>query len=155
MPDFKLTDVSELPYVYVERTCPMVPASISEEMGKAYGDVMAFIQANGLTPTGPALSVYYAYDPNTVTFRAGFFVSADDAKKASGNVKADMTPAGRVVNFTHLGPYSKLSESYGKLMGWLQDEGLALGAPTWEVYVNDPDTTPEDELRTDIYVSLA
>jgi effector-binding domain-containing protein len=124
-------------------------------MGKAYGDVMAFIQANGLTLTGPALSVYYAYDPNTVTFRAGFFVSAEDAKKASGDIRADVTPAGRVVNFMHEGPYSKLGESYNQLMGWLEKEGLSLGAPTWEVYVNDPDSTPEEELRTDIYVTLA
>jgi effector-binding domain-containing protein len=155
MPDFNLIDVAERPYVYVERTCPMVPSSISAEMGKAYTDVMDFIQANGLTLTGPALSVYYSYDPEAVTFRAGFFVSAEDAKKASGDVKADFTPAGRVVNFTHSGPYSKLSESYGMLMGWLQHEGLTLGTPTWEVYVNDPDTTPEEELRTDIYVSVA
>ena len=120
MPDFKLTDVDEQPYVFAERTCPMVPAAISEEMGKAYGDVMGFIQANGLTLTGPALSVYYTYDPNTVTFRAGFFVSAEDAAKASGDIKADVTPAGRVVAFTHAGPYEKLSESYDKLMKWLE-----------------------------------
>jgi effector-binding domain-containing protein len=155
MPDFRLIDVTEQPYVYVERTCAMEPATISEEMGKAYGDAMAFIQANGLTLTGPALSVYYTYDPQTVTFRAGFFVSTEDAKKASGDVKADTTPAGRVVNFVHTGPYSKLSESYQELMAWLEKEGLTLGAPTWEVYVNDPDSTPEEELRTEIYVSLA
>jgi effector-binding domain-containing protein len=40
-------------------------------------------------------------------------------------------------------------------MAWLEKEGLTLGAPTWEVYVNDPDSTPEEELRTEIYVSLA
>ena len=41
------------------------------------------------------------------------------------------------------------------VMEWLQGEGLSLGAPTWEVYVDDPDSTPEEELRTDIYVSFA
>ncbi|MFZ2101781.1 MAG: GyrI-like domain-containing protein [Oricola sp.] len=155
MPEFRLVDVTEQPYVYADCKCAMAPADISRTMGNAFALVMEFIQKNGLTLTGPALSVYYSYDPETVEFRAGFFVSAEDAKKASGAIKAGMTPAGRVVSFTHVGPYSKFSESYGALMEWMQGEGLALGAPTWETYVDDPDSTPEAELRTDIYVSLA
>lgn len=155
MADFKLVDATEQPYVYVDCKCAMVPAEISRTMGNAFAEVMEFIQKNGLVLTGPALAVYYSYDPQTVEFRTGFFVSAEDAKKATGKVKGGTTPAGRVVNFTHVGPYSKLSESYSELMEWLQGEGLSLGAPTWEVYVDDPDSTPEEELRTDIYVSLA
>lgn len=155
MPEFKLIDVTERPYFYVDCNCPMVPAQISETMGKAFMEVFTFMQQNGVAPTDGGLSVYYSYDPDTVDFRTGFFVSAEDAKKASGRIKADVTPAGRVVGFTHVGPYSKFGESYDQLAGWLEKEGLKLGAPTWEVYVNDPNTTPEEELRTDIYVSLA
>jgi len=155
MPDFKLIDVAEQPYIYVDRKCAMVPAEIGKAMETAFGDIFAFMQENGIEPVEGPLSVYYSYDPETVEFRAGMFVSGDDAKKASGAVKADVTPAGRVVSFAHIGPYSKLGESYGQLMGWLETEGLTIGAPTWEVYMNDPDTTPPDELHTDIYVSLA
>lgn len=155
MPAFELVDVTEKSYVYVERECEMDPAVISETIGKAFTDVMAFIQANGVALTGPALSVYYGYDPRTVVFRAGFFVSREDAGKAAGEIKAGVTPAGKVVHFIHKGPYSTLSESYGDLMAWLQARDLTLGAPTWEVYVDDPDSTPEAQLRTEIYVSLA
>jgi len=155
MTDYKIIEVTEEPYVYADCQCAMDPDAINQTIGKAFEDVMDFIQSHGLTLTGPALSVYYTFNPETVTFRAGFFVSAEDAKKAQGDIKAAMTPAGRVVNFIHTGPYTKLGESYSEMMGWMQNEGLELGAPTWEVYIDDADTTPQHKLRTDIFVALA
>ncbi|WP_421852760.1 GyrI-like domain-containing protein [Oricola sp.] len=82
-------------------------------------------------------------------------MSPDDATKAAGSVRADRTPAGKVVHYTHVGPYKRLSESYHKMMGWVRMEGLRLAVPTWEVYVDDPDTTPEKELRTEVYVAVS
>lgn len=41
------------------------------------------------------------------------------------------------------------------MMSWMEKEGLTMGAPAWEVYLNDPATTPEDALLTDVYVSLS
>jgi effector-binding domain-containing protein len=65
-------------------------------------------------------------------------------------------PAGKVLNFLHRGSYAKLRISYGEMMTYLEDTGQAVGAPTWEIYLNDPDTVAsEDELETDIYVTLA
>jgi len=155
MTEYKIIEAHEEPYVYAECRCAMQPEAISKAMGKAFEDVMDFIQSHGMALTGPALSAYYSFDPDTVEFRAGFFVSAEDAKKAEGGIKAGMTPAGRVVNFIHTGPYTRLGESYQAMMGWLQQHGLELGAPTWEVYIDDPDSVPQDKLRTDIFVALA
>lgn len=155
MTEYKIIEVSEESYVYADCQCAMDPDAISQTIGKAFEDVMGFIKSHGLALTGPALSVYYTFDPETVTFRAGFFVSAEDAKKAQGEIKAGLTPAGRVVNFVHTGPYTTLGESYQAMMGWMQQQGLELGAPTWEVYIDDPDSVPQDKLRTDIFVALA
>jgi effector-binding domain-containing protein len=60
-----------------------------------------------------------------------------------------------VLTFTHLGPYAGLRDSYGAMMGYLEENKLEMRAPTWEVYVNDPKEVPEEELRTDVFVSLA
>lgn len=155
MPEFKIKEVEERPYIYVDCKCSMEPAEISETMGDAFSRVYGFMGERGIRPAQPPVSVYYTYDPDTIEFRAGFLASGDDAKKAAGDVKADVTPAGRVVHFVHIGPYATLRESYGVLMGWLEEEGLKLGAPTWEVYIDDPDKTPEDKLRTEIFVALA
>lgn len=151
---FELIDVEETPYLYEERSCSMDPADISAAMGEAFHSVMRFLAGKGI-PAGQVLSVYYTYDPDRMTFRAGFSVSPEDVAKAEGAVKAGTTPAGRVLTFTHVGPYAGLRESYAAMMEHLNANGLKLGAPAWEIYVNDPATTPPEELETKVFVSLA
>lgn len=155
MLEFNQVDVEETPYLYEERTCSMDPGDISKTMGEAFHKVMMFMSENGIQTTGKVMAVYYAYDPQKMTFRAGFSVSPEDAAKAAGDIKADATPAGNALSFTHVGPYATLRDSYGKMMQHVEENGLALAAPTWEVYVNDPRTTPEEALRTDVFSALA
>lgn len=153
MVDYSIIEVAERPYLYVERSCGW--DTISQAMGQAFGDVMGFLQSHGVAPAGPPLAVYYTYDPTEVTFRAGLFVAGNDADKAEGAIKADVTPAGRVAHLTHVGPYSALRTTYEAVMRSLAERGIALSAPTWEVYVDDPEHTPEATLRTEIYMALA
>lgn len=155
MPDFKMTEVAETPYIYVERSCSMDPSDISQAMGEAFGQVFGFMAEKGIAPAGPPMSVYYTYDPETMTFRSGFAVAADDMSKAADGVSADVLPAGRVLHFVHKGAYATLRDDYGLMMEHLKSEGLQIGAPTWEIYVNDPAEVPEEELLTEIYVALA
>ncbi len=151
---FELIDVEAMPYLYEEHSCSMDPSDISATMESAFPSVMSFLSQQQITPRA-VLSVYYSYDPDRMNFRAGFAVSPGDAAKAAGAVKAAATPAGRVLNFTHIGPYAKLRDSYGTMMAHMDKEGLKPGAPTWEVYVNDPMVTPPEELETNVFVSLA
>jgi effector-binding domain-containing protein len=155
MPDFSLTHVDPRPYLYVERRSTMDPGDISAAMGRAFGDVMAFREAHGIAADGPPLSVYDDYSPDEMTFRAGVFVVEADTAAATDEVKAGRTPGGEVLHFTHIGPYATLRDSYGTMMAHCEREGLKIGAPTWEVYVDDPETTPEHRLRTEVYVALA
>ena len=155
MANYKMVDVEEQPYLYNERSCSMDPADISKNMGSAFHTVGDLIEEKGIASVTNALSVYYTHDEQSMTFRAGFLVSAEDAQKAEGDVKSDILPAGKVLNFIHRGPYAKLRISYGEMMKYLEENGMTVGAPTWEIYLNDPDSVAsEDELETDIYVTI-
>jgi effector-binding domain-containing protein len=95
------------------------------------------------------------YDPQIMTFRAGFLVSKEDAEKAEGDVKADVLPAGKVLNYVHEGPYAKLSVSYDEAMKYISQNGMIVGEPIWEIYLNEPDDVEtEDELKTDICITV-
>ncbi|MEM9617439.1 MAG: GyrI-like domain-containing protein [Pseudomonadota bacterium] len=155
MTEYKMVDVDETSYLFQERTCSMDPQDISATMGEVFQNVFAFVADRKIKSAHRPMSVYSTYDPQKMTFRAGFGVSADDASKADGDVKAATLPAGQVLHFTHVGPYAKLRDSYGEMMKYLEEKNLTVGAPTWEVYVDDPQTTPEEKLRTEVYVSLA
>ena len=155
MATYEMVNVDAKPYIYIEKTCGMDPNEIGPEMGQAFGGVMQFMQANGVTSGKEVLAAYYTYDPNTMTFRAGMSVSEADAAKAKGEVQSDVLPAGEVLHFTHKGPYDTLRNSYADMMQYLEANNLQHSVPTWEVYVNDPATTKPEDLITEVYVSLA
>lgn len=154
MTDFTVIETTESPYLYVERSASMDPAEIGPAMGSAFGEVWAFMQKHGVAPAGPALAVYTSYAPDKMDFRAGFFIAPEDMAAAESPVMADVTPAGRAVKGTHHGSYATIRDSYGEMHAFTTAEGLDFIAPTWEVYLNDPSTTPEDQLLTEMYQAI-
>jgi effector-binding domain-containing protein len=156
MPEYRMVDVEEQPYLYNERSCSMNPGDISKAMEGAFTVVGNLVGNKGITSVINPLSVYYTHDEQKMTFRAGFLVSAEDAAKAEGDVKADVLPAGRVLNYIHRGPYATLRIGYGEMMQYLEDNDMVVSGPTWEVYIKSPDSgVSEDEYETDIYVTVA
>jgi len=155
MPDFKLITVTAVPYLYVERSTGMDPGEIAQAMGSAFGEVWAFMERHGVPPAGGALSVYAEYAEDRMDFRAGFTIRERDMGVAEGPVKADITPAGRVLHFTHRGSYDTLRDDYAEMMSYMAAEGLNYAAPTWEIYLNSPDEVHEEQLLTECYQALA
>ncbi|SEW05906.1 effector-binding domain-containing protein [Cognatiyoonia koreensis] len=155
MTRYQMVECKEQSYLYNERSCSMDPADISKNMGVAFQAVGDLIASKGITSATKPLSVYYGYDPQIMTFRAGFLVSAAETAKAEGDVKADVLPAGQMLNYIHKGPYAMLRVSYDAAMKYISENGMTVGAPTWEIYLNEPDDVKsEDALRTDIYITV-
>lgn len=71
-------------------------------------------------------------------------------------VSAEILPGGDYAIITHKGPYEKLEDTYRIIMGqWLPQSGREFRcAPGFELYRNNPDTTPPAELLTDIHIPL-
>ncbi len=156
MARYQMVECEVQPYLYNERSCSMDPSDISKNMGVAIQAVADLIARKGITSTTKPLAVYYGCNLKIMTFRAGFLISAVDAEKAEGDVKADVLPAGKVLNYIHEGPYAMLRVSYDEAMKYIADNGMIVGEPTWEIYLNEPDDVEtEDELKTDIYISVA
>lgn len=140
-------------YIYVDREVPYGP-EIGPAMGSAFGEVFGFVAANGITPLAMPMSVYTGMDPDILRFRGGVIVSAEDAGKATGQIKADTLPGGDVMTTTHLGSYDLMSETHKALWAHMEAEGIKGGMPVWEIYIDDPDTVAEADLRTEIYCTI-
>ena len=150
--EFTRQTIPEQHYIYVERECPYGP-EVSEAMGSAFGEVFGFVGQNAITPLAMPMSVYHEMDPNMLRFRGGVIVSAEDAAKATGNIKSDTLGPGDVMTTTHVGPYDNLGATHQALWKHMEGEGLT-GGPVWEIYVNDPGETAPEELRTDIFRAI-
>lgn len=65
-------------------------------------------------------------------------------------------PGGEYAIFTHQGPYTGLEETYKIIMSqWVPTcQREFRDTPWFEIYRNDPATTPPDQLLTDIHIPL-
>ena len=154
--EFHRKSLPEQHFLYVEREASMsAPQSIAEAMGSGFGAVFTFNQENAITPLSMPTAVYMDMPSgDKMTFRVGFFVSSDDAQKATGEIASFNIPAGDVIMTTHVGPYASLRVTHQALWDHVKAEGLTEASPVWEVYVDDPHEVAEDKCRTEIYRAI-
>ena len=151
--EFKRVTLEEQHYIYVDRECPYGP-EIADAMGSAFGKVFGFVGQNGIQPLAMPMSVYLGMDPEILRFRGGVIVSAEDAAKASGNIKTDVLPAGDAMTTTHVGSYNNMNQTHGAMWKHMEAEGIPGAMPVWEIYVDDPGEVAEENVRTEIFRAI-
>lgn len=130
-----------------------------QECEEAWHKLCAWAGPRGLLGPGAAM-IGISYDDPEVTppekIRYDACVTVDDKVEPEGEIGVQTLPGGDYAMTVHQGPYEKLAETYGRLSGeWAPRSGRLVGSdPCLEVYLNDPHTTPPDQLRTEIYVPL-
>ena len=150
------TALPEQHYIYVEREASYDGAEIAEAMGSGFGEVYMFTEQEGIERLSMPAAIYMDMPAgNKMTFRTAIFVSATDAARCKGNVKAATIPAGDVMTTTHTGPYATMNQSHQALWQHMEANSIPAAMPVWEIYVDDPTTNPEGEVRTQIYRSIA
>lgn len=92
--------------------------------------------------------------PEDIRYDAAITVDRDVPVEAP--VVTGELPGGEYAIITHQGPHEGLEETYVFIMGqWLPGCGRELRDTPWfEIYRNDPETTPPAQLLTDIHIPL-
>ncbi len=155
MPEFVRKTLPEQHYIFADGESSYQGDAIAEAMGNAFSQVFGFAAANQITPASMPMTVYMEMDPTILRFRGGVMVSEADVARAGGPVQPDVLPAGDVIMTTHVGPYSELNVTHKALWAYMEDNGIKGGMPIWEIYIDDPDTTDESALRTEVYRAIA
>ncbi len=117
---------------------------------ESYKKIMQRLGEQGVQPVGSPYLCYTNMTPDYSTFdlEAGFPIAAEFP--VDGELYITHTYAGKSVEATHRGPYSTLEAAYGEIMKYLADNGLESTGTYYDVYLNDPDTTPAEDLLTKI-----
>ena len=160
---FAEVEVAPTLAVLVPGKCSAQPSSIAEAITAAFETLTGYIGRHGLVPIAPPRTIYTAYGAQGVEFTTAMPI--DRPHPAPGNepaVAIDTIRGARAYRFTHHGPYSKLMQTYGQITvflkerGWLQsDADWEKYMPMWEEYVNDPESTPEGDLVTYIFLPIS
>ena len=83
-------------------------------------------------------------------------VTVDHLVEPEGDVGVQTIEGGRYAVFLHAGPYERFSETYASIYReWLPRSGEQLrDIPCFELYLNSPEDTPPDDLRSEIWIPL-
>ena len=137
-------------------TSPPEPAAISDAMGKAYFEILSFIDRHGLAEAGAPLSIVRGYAGSQLRFDAATPVRGVTAATPvdTAKVKLGDTYSGPAIRVRHVGSYRQLGATHRKIAAYLAALGLERNGDAWETYVTDPTRVPEAELTTDVYYPI-
>ena len=79
---------------------------------------------------------------------------ASEKVEDSDEIDCYELPDGKVAKIIHKGPYQDCGPAYERLYAWLGENGKRIVGPTREIYLNDPNEVPQEELLTEIYAPI-
>jgi effector-binding domain-containing protein len=155
------------------------PGSVAKAYTDAFERIAKFMAKNKLTSSGPAFSIDAAQSPGTYSFVAGIPVAGipvagipvasnpvarnsaaanssagDFAAETTGDVSVDKSYAGNALKTVHVGPYSTMLETHDKLLAFVSAHGFAPSGAAFYRFLDDPSSTPEAQLHTEIFAPV-
>ena len=125
---------------------------LPQTLGEAYGAIAQYLGELGEQPAGPPFAAYHNMDMQNLDVAIGFPVS----RKLAGrdDIQAGEIPGGKAATCLYVGPYAEIEPAYTALSEWMKDNGYKATGVAYEMYLNDPEETPPQELQTQIVFPL-
>jgi effector-binding domain-containing protein len=120
----------------------------------AYKSLTAYLDKQGIKPTGPAMTIYTETDDTGFKFRAALPVAAAPANPPKGDIAVGQAPAGKALKFMHRGSFDSLDSTYEAITNYLDEKELDSKDMFVEEYVTDILKTPPDNLVVNIFVPV-
>jgi predicted transcriptional regulator YdeE len=141
----ELVNWPEMHYVFVERIGPFME-NAGAAWQQAHPLVPALLENNRIT----GYMALYMVGPKI--YRAGFSIAAPPVKLPEG-LKYEKVPGGKYVRFELAGPYENLPQASGRAWAIVAEKKIEVRDDfAIENYVNDPRTTPPEQLITHIMI---
>jgi effector-binding domain-containing protein len=119
---------------------------LPQVIGAAYQRIATFLGTKKLAPAGPPYVAYHNEDMQDLDLEIGFPLAEE--LKGEREFEASSIPGGEYATTLHIGPYSKFEVAYNRLTQWIEEQSLQPAGSCYEIYLNDPVDTHEDELQT-------
>lgn len=129
------------------------PDATAAALGKAYFEILNFIDDQGLQEAGAPLSISRTFAGAEMLFDAAIPVRGvrDETPRDGPGVKIGKTYGGPVIRVRHTGSYRNLGTTHRKIAAYLAALGIERNGSAWESYVSDPAKVAEQELLTYVY----
>ena len=128
------------------------------DYGKAYEQLWAVVKSQKLFTKGIE-SICVSYDDPKITEaslqRSEVSLAIHKPAHPEGEVSCKTLAGGKYAVFFYQGSYTHLSAVYDAAMRWVIDSEYEVREePTFEKYLNDSRRTPEEKLKTEVYIPI-
>jgi AraC family transcriptional regulator len=155
---FQSIDIQDVAPMSVACTAHRGPYN---QIGAAFVRLAKWAGPRGLFKSG-ARTIGVYYDSPRVTppeqLRSDACIECDDSVIADpgAGVEVKIITGGKYVVGVYKGPYAGLPQAWEELIGvWMRARSLTIApTPCFEVYLNEMESTPPDELLTAIHVPI-
>lgn len=151
----KIKDIKPKKVIYVNTIGPYM----GDGIGKAWDILCSFAKKKHLFGFNTEF-IGVSYDDPKITdqdkLRYDACVTVRKEVEPEAEVGYKLIQGGKYAIFRHVGPYDKFEETYDYIFSkWLPESGLELSDnPCFEKYLNDPEKTDPEHLKTEIYVPI-
>lgn len=123
-----------------------------EEVPVLMGEIVGFIMAKGLQIMGPPFGIYFNSPQEVPVEELMYEVGMPFAGEAEeeGRIKTKTLTEQLVLSTVYKGPYSECGTAIGALAQHAYKNGYEIIGPPMEIYISDPNETPENELITEM-----
>ena len=137
--------------------CSCDVEAVGESMEAAFAKATELFKASGLPLNGPMISVYTKFHIRKGVFDyiSGFIVPDDVKIPSSSGLEVWSISPSKSLRVEHIGSYRHLGNAWSVANQIARHRRLKQQrCGTWEIYRTTPPSTPDAELRTDIYLPL-
>jgi effector-binding domain-containing protein len=121
---------------------------------ESFRTLKAYMDKEGVKPTGSAMTVYTQTDETGFSFQAAYPIGQAPANPPKGDIAVGPAPSGKALKFVHRGSYDAMDTTYEAITNFLDDHQLDAKDLFIEEYTTDPVTSNQDELVIDIFVPI-
>jgi effector-binding domain-containing protein len=146
--DYEITEKQLAPLLALTHRTPVTMQTMGDGIGAAFGVLVEHAAKTGANWAGPPFILY----PETCEGEFEIAVCMPVVPGAVGGdrVALEEVPGGSVASTVHVGPYNEVGKAYVALQKWMTDNGRRPAGMMREIYLNDPDSVPPEQLMTEV-----
>ena len=153
----EVVGVVDVPHSHFVGVSDEVPLSnVAESMAKTLPAAYQSAVDQNLDIAGPPSSLVNKFDMKRQTYNYTAAIPVASSANAQGSAIPGEIKACKALKVIHTGRYDHLGNAWSTAMAHQRHRKLKAlkNQPPFETYVNDPQTTPKDDLKTEIYIPV-
>jgi len=118
-------------------------ATVGQDIGTGMREIWEAITGRGIPVAGPPFLVMYDVIDEETEGDIEICVPVPSPFEGDGGVYGREVEAVTAATTVHRGPYDEVGPAYHTVTGWVQEHGHEIAGPPREVYLTDPQETPD------------